>query len=61
MENSVKNANQFCYFFRPQEKSYNGLKSDNVEIIMGIETENITKELFESFLKNYQKNLEKKK
>ena len=28
-------------------------KSDNVEIIMGIETYNITKKLVESFLKNY--------
>ena len=35
-------------------------KSDNVEIIMGIETDDIIKELFESFLKNYQKNLEEK-
>ena len=35
-------------------------KSDNVEIIMGIETDNIIKELFESFLKRYQKNLEEK-
>ena len=35
-------------------------KSDNVEIIMGIETDNIVKELFESFLKSYQKNLEEK-
>ena len=35
-------------------------KSDNVEIIIGIETDDIIKELFESFLKNYQKNLEEK-
>ena len=35
-------------------------KSDNVEIIMGIETDNIIKELLKSFLKRYQKNLEKK-
>ena len=35
-------------------------KSDNVEIIMGIETDNIVKEFFESFLKSYQKNLEEK-
>ena len=31
------------------------LKSDNVESIMGIETDNIIKELFEFFLKRYQK------
>ena len=36
-----------------------GSKSDNVEIIMGIETDNIIKELFKSFLKNYQKNVGK--
>ena len=35
-------------------------KSDNVEIIMGVETEYIIEELFESFLKNCQKNLEDK-
>ena len=35
-------------------------KSDNIEIIMGIETDYIIEELFRSFLKNYQKNLEEK-
>ena len=35
-------------------------KSDNVEIIMGIETDHIIEELFRSFLKNYQKTLEEK-
>ena len=35
-------------------------KSDNIEIIMGNKTDAIIKELFESFLKNYQKNLEEK-
>ena len=30
-------------------------KSDNVEIIMGIETDNIIKELFESFLKRFRR------
>ena len=35
-------------------------KRDNVEIIMGIETDNIIKELFESFLNKYQKTLEEK-
>ena len=35
-------------------------KSDNVEIIMDIETDNIIKKLFESFFKRYQKNLEEK-
>ena len=32
-------------------------KNDKVEIIMGIERDNIVRELFESFLKNYHKNL----
>ena len=36
-------------------------KSDNVEIIMGIETEYIIEELFKSFLKNYQKKFRRKK
>ena len=35
-------------------------KSDNVEIMMGIETDDIINELFESFLKKYQKGLETK-
>ena len=35
-------------------------KSDNVEIKMGNETNDIIKKLFESFLKNYQKDLEEK-
>ena len=35
-------------------------KSDNVEITMGNETDDITKELFKSFLGKYQKNLEEK-
>ena len=35
-------------------------KSDNVEILMGIETDKIIKEVFEYFLNKYQKNLENK-
>ena len=35
-------------------------KSESVEITMGNKTDYIIKELFESFLKNYQKNLEEK-
>ena len=35
-------------------------KSDNVEIMMGIETDDIINELFESFLKKYQEGLETK-
>ena len=35
-------------------------KSDNVEITMGNEADDIIKELFESFKKRYQKGLEQK-
>ena len=35
-------------------------KSDNMEIIIGNETDEIVKELFESLLKRYQKGLEEK-
>ena len=35
-------------------------KSDNVEITMGNETDDITKELLKSFLEKYQKNWKKK-
>ena len=35
-------------------------KSDNVEITMGNETDDIIKELFESFFKNIRKNWMKK-
>ena len=36
-------------------------KSDNAEIMMGIETYDIIKELFESFLEKYQRRIKKKK
>ena len=35
-------------------------KSDNVEILIGIETDDIINELFESFLRKYQERLETK-
>ena len=35
-------------------------KSDNVEIMMGDEADDIIKKLFESFLKRYQRGLETK-
>ena len=44
----------------PEKNRIMDSKSDNVEIIMGIETDNIIKELFESFLNKYQKNLKEK-
>ena len=36
------------------------LKSDNVKIMIGIETEDITNELFNTFNKRYQEGLETK-
>ena len=44
----------------PEKNCIMNSKSDNIEIIMSIETDNIIKELFQSFLKRYQKNLEEK-
>ena len=35
-------------------------RSNNTEIIMGTETNDIIKELFESFLQRYEKNQKKK-
>ena len=34
-------------------------KSDNIEILIGNETDKIIEELFESFLQNYQEGLER--
>ena len=44
----------------PRKNCIMDSKSDNVEIIMGIKTDNIIEKLLKSFLKNYQKNLEEK-
>ena len=44
----------------PEKNCMMDSKSGNVEIIMGIKTDNIIKKLFESFLNKYQKNLEEK-
>ena len=60
MENSVKNANQFYFFFRPRKIRTMQIKSDNVEITMGNETDDIIKELLKSFLEKYQKKLQEK-
>ena len=53
MENSINNANHFYFFFRHRRILYNALKSNNVEIMMGIETDNIIKELFKSLKERY--------
>ena len=36
-------------------------KSNNIEIMMGNETDEIVEDLFESLLQNYQEGLEEKK
>ena len=55
MENSVNNANQFFSSLDPKEIRTMDSKSDNAEITMDSETDDIIKELFESFLKNIRK------
>ena len=35
-------------------------RSENIQILMGSETDDIIKELFKSFLQKYQEGLEKK-
>ena len=44
----------------PREIRTLDLKSDNIEIMIGSETDDFVKELFESFLKRYQEKLEEK-
>ena len=44
----------------PREIRTIGSKSDNVEITMGSETNDIVKKLFESFLKKYLENIDEK-
>ena len=64
MENSVNNANKFYFTFwfnfisHSEETRTMYTKSRNIEIMEGNETDEIIKELFESLLQNYQKNLE---
>ena len=64
MENSVNNANKFYFTFwfnfisHSEETRTMYTKSRNIEIMERNETDEIIKELFESLLQNYQKNLE---
>ena len=50
----------FVSSLEPEKNCIMDSESDNIEIAMGIETDYIIEELFRSFLKNYQKNLEEK-
>ena len=60
MENSVNNANQFYFSLDKYEFRIMHTKSDNIEIMNGIETNDIINELFKSFLRRYQEGLESK-
>ena len=60
MENLINNTNHFYFFFRHSKFRIVNLKSDNTEIMMGIETDYIINEPFESSLKKCQEGLEKK-
>ena len=57
MENSVSNASQF--YLDSEEIRKQSTWSDNVEVLMGNETDDIITELFDSFSQGYQKRLEK--
>ena len=50
MENSVNNSNQFYLFLDTGEICKMDSKSDNVELVMDIETDDIINELFDSLL-----------
>ena len=54
MENSINNANHFYSSLDTGEFRIMNSKSNNVEIMMGIETDDIINELFESLLRRYQ-------
>ena len=49
MENSINNANHFISSLDAGEVRIMNSKSDNVEIMMSIETDDIINQLFESF------------
>ena len=50
MENSITNANQFISSLDPEKNCIMHTKSNNIEIMIGTETNDIINELFESFL-----------
>ena len=51
-------VNNFVSFKDPDETRTMHAKSDNVQIMMGSETNEIIEELFKSFLQRYQERLE---
>ena len=55
MESSINNANYFYFFFRQGEFHKMHSKSDDAEIMVGFEIDDIINKLFESSLKNSKK------
>ena len=51
-------AIKFISFKYPNETRTMHTKSDNIEIMIGNETDEVTEELFNSLLQRYKKNLE---
>ena len=58
MENSIKMSINFISSKDSDETSNMHTKSDNIKTMMGIETDDIKDELFESLLQKYQEGLE---
>ena len=58
MENQFKNCNQFFSSKDSEEIRTTRSKSDNIEILVGNETDEISEDLFDSLLKRHQKGLE---
>ena len=57
MENSINNVNFISSNYSDETRNLR-TKSNNIEIMMGNETDEIIDELFETFSQNYQKDLE---
>ena len=57
MENSINNVNFISSNYSDETRNLR-TKSNNIEIMIGNETDEIIDELFESFSQNYQKDLE---
>ena len=60
MENTISNRVIFASFTNANEIHKMYLKSDNITIMIGIETEDIINELVNTFHKRYQEGLETK-
>ena len=55
MQNSANNANQFYFFLRFDRTCTMHTTSDNIKIMMGSKTNDITEELFRSIQKYQQR------